>query len=104
MRAHFVLLTLLLFCSVFRVLAVCSCASICAAAGDDFLRSCHKPNRKHVAALHNPQIQQTWERGGGGSVAEACIHSAVAEAHPHSAVYNSLQVQGTGWHPMLNAG
>ena len=33
---------LLLFCSAFRVLAVCCCASFCAAAGDDLLRSCHK--------------------------------------------------------------
>ena len=35
-------LTLLLFCSVFRVLAVCCCASSCAAAADDSPRSCHK--------------------------------------------------------------
>ena len=39
---HSVRLTLLLFYSVFRVLAVCCCASSCAAAGDDSPRSCHK--------------------------------------------------------------
>ena len=36
------LLSLLLFCSVFRVLAVCCFASSYAAAGDDSLRSCYK--------------------------------------------------------------
>ena len=41
MSAHFVRLTLLLFCSVFRVVAVCCCASS-RAAGDDLPRSCHK--------------------------------------------------------------
>ena len=41
-RARSVLLTLLLFCSVLRVLAVCCCASSCAAASYDLLRSRHK--------------------------------------------------------------
>ena len=40
--ACFVRLTLLSFCSVFMVLALCCCVSSCAAAGDDLLRSCRK--------------------------------------------------------------
>ena len=39
--ARFVLLPLLLHCSVFWVPAVCCCASSCPTAGDDSLRSCH---------------------------------------------------------------
>ena len=41
-RTRSLRLTLLLFCSVFRVLGVCCCASSCAAGGDDSPRSCHK--------------------------------------------------------------
>ena len=37
--ARSVLLALLLFCSVFRILAVCCCASYCAAAGDGMLNT-----------------------------------------------------------------
>ena len=69
-------LTLLLFCSVLRVLAVCCRTSSCVAAGDDLLRSCHKcfctcnlvdvtishrnlcHQGTHKTARHPPQAQQ----------------------------------------------
>ena len=59
--ACFVLLTLLLFYSVFRVLAVCYCASCCAAGGGDMLRSCHACfSKRNLLDVNNTHTRRTF--------------------------------------------